>query len=193
MAVNTEYYKEHWLHEGYIKATEEIFQQVDAYLGRAPKRILDIGCGFANVSNLFQKKYGSELWLLDGDFADNPESADRVNKFGPVDNFQFYTPVSDLKAQWERQAMTYRFVDANNLDIPDDIKFDFVCSWISCGFHYPISVYKDLIKKHTTEESVVIMDFRRKSLGLQQQDFEIVKRLDGEDVRKKYRLHVKLI
>jgi hypothetical protein len=47
--------------------------------------------------------------------------------------------------------------------------------------------------KHTTEDSVVIMDFRRKSLPLQQQDFEVVKRLDGEQVQKKYRLHIKLV
>ncbi len=193
MTVNVEYYQAQWLGETYIKATEDIFAQVDAYLGKGPKRILDIGCGFANVSKQFQEKYGSELWLLDGDMITNPEDAKRVNKFGPVDDFQFYTPVSDLKAQWDRQGMQYTFVDANNISIPEDVKFDFVCSWISCGFHYPVGVYKDLIKKHTTEDSVVIMDFRRKSLFLQQQDFEIVKRLDGEQVQKKYRLHIKLV
>ena len=193
MIVNSEYYKSLWLGETYINATEDIFTQVDAYLGKGPKRILDIGCGFANVSKQFQEKYGSELWLLDGDMATNPETSKRVNKFGSIDDFQFYATVSELKAQWDRQGMRYTFVDANNINIPQDIKFDLVYSWISCGFHYPVSVYKDLVMKHTTEESVVIMDFRRKSLPLQQQDFEIVKRLDGEQVQKKYRLHIKLV
>ena len=45
MTVNTQYYREHWLGETYVKATEDIFAQVDAYLGQGPKRILDIGCG----------------------------------------------------------------------------------------------------------------------------------------------------
>ena len=193
MTVNSECYKSHWLGETYINATEDIFTQVDAYLGKGPKRILDIGCGFANVSKQFQEKYGSELWLLDGDMATNPETSKRVNKFGSIDDFQFYATVSELKAQWDRQGMRYTFVDANNINIPQDIKFDLVYSWISCGFHYPVSVYKDLVMKHTTEDSVVIMDFRRKSLPLQQQDFEIVKRLDGEQVQKKYRLHIKLV
>ena len=193
MIVNSEYYKSLWLGETYINATEDIFTQVDAYLGKGPKRILDIGCGFANVSKQFQEKYGSELWLLDGDMATNPETSKRVNKFGSIDDFQFYATVSELKAQWDRQGMRYTFVDANNINIPQDIKFDLVYSWISCGFHYPVSVYKDLVMKHTTEDSVVIMDFRRKSLPLQQQDFEIVKRLDGEQVQKKYRLHIKLV
>jgi SAM-dependent methyltransferase len=147
MTVNTQYYKEHWLGENYIKATEDIFAQVDAYLGQGPKRILDIGCGYANVSRKFQEKYGSELWLLDGDMATNPETSKRVNKFGPVDDFQFYTAVDDLKTQWDRQGMQYTFVDANNINIPEDVKFDFVCSWISCGFHYPGRTRQLLVKE----------------------------------------------
>ena len=114
---------------------------LEQYLPRPPKRILDIGCGYANVSRKFQEKYGSELWLLDGDMATNPETSKRVNKFGPIDDFQFYTAVDDLKTQWDRQGMQYTFVDANNINIPEDVKFDFVCSWISCGFHYPVGVY----------------------------------------------------
>lgn len=182
---------EQWDREEYIQGKIEVFKQVDAYLKTPPKRILDIGCGYAHISEMFQKKYGTELWLLDGDFNSNPSTANRSAKFGPVDDFQFYMPIPMLRERLDSTGMKYNFVDANNINIPEDIKFDFVCSWISCGFHYPASTYKKLIQKHTTEDSVIIMDFRRKSLNEQSNDIDIVHRLDGDDIRKKYRLHIK--
>ena len=34
------------------------------------------------------------------------------------------------------------------------------------------------------------MDFRRKTLNEQMKDFDIVQRLDGDTVQKKYKLHI---
>lgn len=191
--VDTEYYLRHWLAPDYVKGTENNFHLVDQYLKTPPKRILDIGCGYANVSSLFQQKYGCELYLLDGDFADNNPEATRKAKYGPVEDFLFYSPVSKLKEQWDRQGMTYTFVDANNIHIDPDVKFDVVYSWISCGFHYPVATYKDLILRHTTEDSVIIMDFRRKLVGHEQSlaGFEVVHRLEGDDTSKKNKLHIR--
>ena len=87
--------------------------------------------------------------------------------------------------------MQYTFVDANDPQIPQDIKFDLVCSWLSCGYHYPVSTYTDLIRKHTDKDSVIIMDFRRKTLSQQQDQFEIVNCLNGDHVQKRYTLHIK--
>jgi len=33
---------------------------------------------------------------------------------------------------------------------------------VSCGFHYPVATYRDLILKHSHENTVVVMDIRRK-------------------------------
>jgi hypothetical protein len=139
---------------------------------------------------MFQKKYGTELYLLDGDISYNTAHATRAGKYGAAEDFMFYVPTDDLKKEWDRQGMQYTFVDANNIDIPEDVKFDFVCSWISCGFHYPVSTYKKLIQKHTTAQSTIIMDFRRKTLNEQMKDFDIVQRLNGDVVQKKYKLHI---
>jgi SAM-dependent methyltransferase len=182
---------EKWTSPEYMRGTTMLFNEIDQYLVNPPKRILDIGCGHAHVSQQFQKKYGTELWLLEGDFNENPQAADRKAKYGPKENFQFYTPIPQLKEHWDKQGIKYRFVDANNIDIPDDVEFDFVCSWISCGFHYPAATYKSLIQKHTNEDSVVIMDFRRKSLAEQSKDFDIVHYINGNNGQKKYKLHIK--
>lgn len=181
-----------WTDPAYVKAKEDTFHCLDQYLPQPPKRILDIGCGYAHVSEHFQRKYGTELYLLDGDIRDNPATANRTSKYGPVQDFMFYSTVEDLRKSWDSRNLKYTFIDANNINIAPDVKFDLVYSWISCGFHYPISVYKKLIQQHTDANSTIIMDFRRKALKEQAKDFDIVHRLNGTDVQKKYRLHIKL-
>ena len=179
-----------WNDPAYVKAKQAVFAMLERYLPSPPKRILDIGCGYAHISDMFQKKYGTELYLLDGDISGNAEQVTRAAKYGAAEDFMFYVSTDDLKKEWDRKDMSYTFLDANNIDIPNDVEFDLVYSWISCGFHYPVSTYKKLIQKHTTAQSTIIMDFRRKTLNEQMKDFEIVQRLDGDTVQKKYKLHI---
>lgn len=185
-------YQTSWSKPGYIEGKRLLFERIDAYVGRAPKRILDIGCGFAKTSELFQKKYGCELYLLESDIANSPGS--RIGKWGTADTFQWYLPIQRLKQAWDEQGMTYTHVDGANLQVPEDIKFDLVYSWLSCGFHYPVSTYSDFIRRHTTPDSIIIMDFRGNLTSQQRADensseYEVVKVIEASD--KKRTLHIK--
>jgi SAM-dependent methyltransferase len=179
-----------WNDPVYVNGKQEVFSMLEKYLPNPPKRILDIGCGYAHISDMFQKKFGTELYLLDGDISGNTAQANRAAKYGSTEDFMFYVSTDDLKKEWDRKGMRYTFVDAKDVDIADDVEFDLVYSWISCGFHYPVSTYKKFIQKHTTAQSTIIMDFRRKSLNDQMKDFDIVQRLNGDAVQKKYKLHI---
>jgi SAM-dependent methyltransferase len=151
-------YQAVWQKPQYIATKMRVFEMLDAYLKTPPKRILDIGCGFAKVSELFQKKYGTELYLLESDMKNSPGK--RIGKWGTADSFQWYLPIETLKQAWDSQDLRYTFVDGANIQVPADVKFDLVYSWLSCGFHYPVTTYQNLIKQHTTSDSVIIMDFR---------------------------------
>jgi len=187
----TAFYEPTWLDPVYVQGKRGVFEMVDQYLPTPPRRILDIGAGYAHVSQFFQQRYGTELWLLDGDRSLNTDQHTRKAKYGPVENFQFYAPVTQLKKHWDSQQMRYTFVNAADPLIDPTVKFDLVYSWISCGFHYPVTVYKDLIMSHTDETSVIIMDFRRKTLGTQSQHFTTVSSLRGSDQGKKKTLHIR--
>lgn len=180
-----------WLSDTYLEGRRIVYETTAAYLGRSPQRILDIGAGYARVSQLFQQNHGSELWLLDGDFNQTVDRP-RIGKYGSVDDFKFYRTQQDLEQHWQREGMRYTFVNAANPQIPQDIKFDLVYSWLSCGYHYPLSTYSDLIRRHTDQNSVIIMDFRRKTLPQQQSEFTVVNCLNGDNVQKKYALHIRL-
>jgi SAM-dependent methyltransferase len=163
-------YQQVWQKPQYIATKVKTFEMLDKYLNQSPKCILDIGCGFAKVSELFQKKYGSDLYLLESDMKDSPGR--RIGKWGTVESFQWYLPLDVLKQAWDSQGLQYNFLDGSNINLSKTVKFDLVYSWLSCGFHYPVTTYRDFIKQHTTPDSVIIMDFRNNISDKQQKDFD---------------------
>jgi SAM-dependent methyltransferase len=185
-----EFYTHTWNKQRYQDAAQECFELVDSYLDTPPKRILDIGCGFAYVSEQFQKKYGTELYFLEGDFNSTTDRP-RKSGWGDVDDMKFYLPLADLKQYWDLRNIKYNFIDANDIRINQGITFDFVCSWLSCGYHYPASTYKNLIGKHTNDESKIIFDFRTKTLHRQQSDeVEVIHNLNNNKGSKGKTCHV---
>jgi SAM-dependent methyltransferase len=154
-----------WETELYQSYKKENFEILDKFLGSAPMKILDIGCGLAWESRLFNEKYGCELWLLDGDATEgnknkSKESSD-VKYHQSADSFLLYHSFEKLQSELDKLGTkNYHLIDCNNINIPEDIKFDLITSWVSCGFHYPVNTYKDLILKHSHANTRVVMDLR---------------------------------
>jgi SAM-dependent methyltransferase len=154
-----------WWSDGYQARKNAGFDALDAYLPQPPKRILDIGCGMAWESRKFNKKYGTELWLLDGDVTANENKNTKHSNHGKWHNdpstMLFYHSLDYINEELkESQVTNYHLLDVNNINIPDDVKFDVITSWLSCGFHYPVSTYRDLILKHSYDTTVIAMDLR---------------------------------
>jgi SAM-dependent methyltransferase len=152
------------------------FNIVNHYLKSPPTTILDIGCGMAFESRMFNKKYNSKLWLLDGDVKDNPEVS-RDIRFGSVETMAFYNKLTDIEQVLKEDNITdYSLLNVNNFSIDADQKFDLICSWFSCGFHYPVHAYKELILKHSHSDTALIFDLRKKLIN--DLDIEIVQVLE---------------
>lgn len=155
-----------WQSDEYKKNKGISFNLIDSFLTEAPRNILDIGCGMAFESEMFQSKYNSNLYLLDGDF-ESSINATRDRKFGTADSMAFYTKIDSLKSSFDKRNLKYNFVDANNIQLPSDLKFDLVYSNVSCGYHYPLSTYLELLKMHTTEDSILIFDINSSRINEQ--------------------------
>ena len=170
-----------WFTDVYQQHKQENFDLLDTYLGTVPKKILDIGCGLAWERRLFNKKYGTELYLLDGDFDDNAQDArtqQQARYTTDSKNFAFYYKLDFLQNKLdELNTQNYHLVDCNNINISEDTKFDVITSWVSCGFHYPASTYRELILNHSHANTVVVMDLRifaKERTPLVESNFEIV-------------------
>jgi len=152
---------EGWKSQAHEDAKKAIFNTVSNYVGPVGT-MLDIGCGLAREASMFQKAFGTKLYLLDGDF-DSTKDNRRDIKYGPVDNFKFYSKIDDLKKFWDSQDMDYTFVDANNILVDENVKFDLIYSAVSCGFHYPATTYKKLLTHHVHKDTKIILDIRKDS------------------------------
>jgi len=168
----TEWFKK-WTTLEHYNSKVKMFNILDRYINSTPMSILDIGCGLAFESEMFQKKYNSNLFLLDGDF-DNTKDEERDIEYGTVETFKFYNKLDTLKESFNKRNLKYTFVDATDIQLDDNIKFDLVYSIMSCGFHYPLNTYAELIKNHTTSNSKIIIDIRNSTLKDQDCEFEIV-------------------
>lgn len=162
-----------WENSDYTKLKENNFVALDNFLKKPPNSILDIGCGLAFESEMFQRKYNTELYLLDGDFSQT-ENNKRDIQYGIVENFKFYSKIDDLKSSFNQRSMRYFFIDAHNIQIPNEKKFDLIYSILSCGFHYPAYIYRDVIMKHSHKETEVIMDIRTTTLNEQAKYFDVL-------------------
>jgi SAM-dependent methyltransferase len=153
-----------WATPEYQLVKQQNFEIVDKYVNTPLINVLDIGCGLAWESRLFSKKYGCELWLIDGSSDDNDKKDAKAADAGyhqTKDEFLFYNSLDTLNEELTKLGTTnFKLLDCNNLKIPDDTKFDLITSWLSCGFHYPVSTYRDLILKHSHENTKVIVDLR---------------------------------
>jgi hypothetical protein len=155
-----------WTKERYTAKKRANFETVDAYLSQPVGKLLDIGCGFAHESRSFAEKYGTELWLLDGDQQYNvnkSETASYGNWNTTADALYFYHSFDFLDAKLqELGTKNYHLINANNINIPEHVKFDVITSWLSCGHHYPVKTYIDLMRRHSHENTRIILDIRTK-------------------------------
>ena len=189
-----------WCKPVYIDKRRANFETVDAYLDQPIGRLLDIGCGFAWESRWFNKKYGTELWLLDGDASTNaakPKTASYGNWNTDPSELKFYHTFDFLDAKLqELGTKNYHLVDANNINIPADVKFDVITSWLSCGHHYPVKTYIDLMKRHSHKNTRIILDIRCKGtatnfIGID--GFEIVNVVSNAGGKKRATVEIKLL
>jgi len=158
-----------WSTPEYQEEKKKNFEIITAYLKFSPNKLLDIGCGLAWESRMFGNQFKTELWLIDGDASNNKNknSNSKETKYHESANsFLFYHTLELLDAELKKlNTPDYHLIDCNILNIPDDIKFDLITSWLSCGFHYPVSTYKELILKHSHKDTKIIVDLRVSGKG----------------------------
>jgi SAM-dependent methyltransferase len=146
-----------WQGEDYSRAKQISFDLLDSFLTKPPKNILDIGCGLAFESEMFQQKYNSNLYLLDGDF-ESTANISRDRDYSATTPLAFYSKITDLTSSFDSRKIRYNFINANAINLEKNLIFDFVFSNVSCGYHYPLSVYADLLRKHTNKNSIMVFD-----------------------------------
>ncbi len=149
--------------EIFQRTLEEVFAEYTplraalAAAGRHPKTVIDIGCGQALNDAFLVKDFGCAVTLVD--IEQTPEQYHSWNGTGSG-----YASLADAVAFLKGNGAT-AVTAINPLKTPEllqGLKADLVTSLISCGFHYPIGDYADLMVETVEAGGAVVLDLRRR-------------------------------
>ena len=124
----------------------------------APKSIADIGSGYALFDLFVARDRDATLLLIDIESNENTH-------FVFAEEASAYNDLSVARAMIEANGVpSDRIVTLNPLqeDLTETGTVDFACSWISCGFHYPLSTYAAFFRDQVAPGGAVSVDINPK-------------------------------
>lgn len=134
---------------------------------RPPQTMLDIGCGMALEAEYFHKKYGTRVWLVEGDNQTlTPEqnaARHRRTKFGPAANYQYAINIADLERSLSDRGVTATILDPSIAQSPSHAlpKFDLILSKDACGMRFPVGEYGRLMRACRNDDTKIILELNQ--------------------------------
>lgn len=126
-------------------------------IGIAPKSVIDIGCGQALPDLFLHQDFEPEFTLVD------IEQSSEQYHFWSVEG-SGYADLADARALLHDNGVAKTKVIAINPakdpGAMQGIRADMVTSYYSCGFHYPIDDYADLMAQTLARKGLVCLDLR---------------------------------
>jgi SAM-dependent methyltransferase len=124
-----------------------------------PKRIADIGCGYAFFDLFAAKDLKSEVVLIDLE-----ENEHR--HFGFKSEGAAYSSLARARQLLESNGVAAKKIETLNPreTAPETIKpVDLAVSFLSCGFHYPVDLYLDFLDRALKPGGAAIFDLRERT------------------------------
>lgn len=128
---------------------------------KKPRKIADIGCGYALFDLFLAKEFETDLVLIDLETNEN-------RHFGFKSEGAAYSSLSATKTLLIDNgvpAKAIKTVNPETVDVTKFKKLDYAFSFISCGYHYPWHTYRDFFLKSVADDGRIIIDIRAHTLG----------------------------
>jgi SAM-dependent methyltransferase len=188
-----------WLRSRLCAEMLRDFEQIRAYL---PKKesisILDIGCGIGGVHPFINNEYHRKAFFT---MYDKTKTEKRI-WYEFKQQGAFYNDLSYTKQFLVENGISEAHVET--LEASEhpvfSRKYDLITSFISWGWHYPLSTYWDVVLETLQDDGVLILDIRsdQRARKIIESAFEYVETIDkskrGERVAawgKRTRPHIK--
>ncbi len=134
----------------------------------APKRIADIGCGYAFFDLFAARDLEAKVLLIDHEVNEH-------RHFGFQAEGAAYSSLVVARKLLEDNAVESSAIETlNPRDQPPEeaAPVDLVVSFLSCGFHYPVDSYLPFIDKVLVSGGVAIFDLRMDTAAAQSKQLE---------------------
>ncbi|MBW6506260.1 MAG: class I SAM-dependent methyltransferase [Rhodobacteraceae bacterium] len=121
-----------------------------------PRRIADIGCGYAMFDLFAAQDLATDLLLIDIE-------ANERRHFGFADAGAAYSSLAVARAFLEQNGVEPGRIETLNPSKRDPLTaapVDLAVSFLSCGFHYPVASYLDYFARAVAPGGAIILDLR---------------------------------
>lgn len=140
------------------------YREIKGLLGELqPKRIADIGCGYAFFDLFAARDLGADVVLIDLE-------SNEHRHFGFQKEGAAYSSLARAKDLLRANGVKARQITTLNPrdKAPETVKpVDLVVSFLSCGFHYPVDSYLPFLDHALTPGGAAIFDLREATAGAQ--------------------------
>lgn len=144
------------------------FDMIKQFLPYSAMNILDIGCGLGLINLALNDLYNDcNFHLLD---KTQELSSEKISGFNEKYTFYNSLPASkDIlsKNGIDDHRINIYEVEDENIELLKSNKYDVILSFLSCGWHYSVDVYKDLILSSLSDDGIVILDIRHNTNELE--------------------------
>jgi len=161
------------------------YRSIKQHLPDEASNILDIGSGVAGIDIFFNEHYQKsvKIHLLDKTALDT----EVFYNFNP--KTAYYNSLEIAKKMLVVNNVPEENIYLHSAENPSeafiDIKYDLITSFISWGFHYPVSTYIDSVHQSLSTGGALIIDIRKGTTGLK----EIQDRFSKTTVITEYPVH----
>lgn len=127
---------------------------------KPPKAIADIGCGYGLFDLFLARDFDCTVHLIDLETNEN-------RHFGFEEEGAAYSSLKVAKTLLTGNGVPARRVKTLNPAEKDVLtlkKLDYAFSFISCGFHFPWTTYRDFFLGSVAQDGRIILDIRSKTM-----------------------------
>lgn len=119
-----------------------------------PKTIADIGCGYALFDLFAAKDFDTSLILIDIEENENTHFAfaQEAAAYSNLDATRVFMQANGVAAE------RIKTLNPSHVSIEEAGNVDFACSWISCGFHYPLATYRAFFMDQVADGGAISVD-----------------------------------
>ncbi|MBV1868728.1 MAG: class I SAM-dependent methyltransferase [Marinosulfonomonas sp.] len=165
------------------------FRSLEPVLSQSsPKIIADIGCGYAFFDLFAARYFNCDLVLIDLEQNEH-------RHFGFQEEGAAYSSLSVARQMLLDNGVedaAIRLLNPNQEDPASCRDIDLAFSFLSCGFHYPVSSYIPFFEKSVADEGSIILDLRSKTAQAQQKAVSHIGVIEHLPARgKSTRIHLK--
>jgi len=150
------------------KMVKRDFEMIEKFLPSSANNILDIGCGLGLINIALGDKYKDCNFHM----LDKTKELENEKISGFNEKYTFYNSLEATKDMLskngiEESNLFLYEVEEENINILKTKKFDIILSFLSCGWHYSVLEYKDLILSSLNDDGLVILDIRHNTNELE--------------------------